>query len=135
MAPPMRLVTCSIVLFLVLVLGGSSEAFEHAPPYRMTERADVGLLCISFFGAVVLLCAFAIARLWNRMRQDFPRIPVLGFGRSLALVVGLSTVFNTVLFCAGGPSRFMAIGGWEVGGVSAGLLHDDRGPPRRMKIE
>jgi hypothetical protein len=41
---------------------------------------------ISFFLVVLLLSALLVQWLWNRLARDFPKLPRLGFGKSLGVV-------------------------------------------------
>ena len=46
---------------------------------------------------VILLGAGAIQWIWNAFRQDFPRLPRLGYGKAMGIVVLWGLLFVLVL--------------------------------------
>jgi hypothetical protein len=53
----------------------------------LTDPARAKVQAISFFLLVMLACAAALRVVWNHLREDFPRLPALGFGKALGLVM------------------------------------------------
>ena len=85
------------------------------------DRSDVATLrlsTISFFVALILLVAWSIRFLWNYLRRDFPKLPLLNYWRSLALVLLLGLCFNIVLLMISGTRELMTPGAWEKHGTT-----------------
>ncbi len=82
---------------------------------------------ISFFALLVLLVAWAVKGLWNHLRRDLPRLPVIGYGRSLVLVLLLGLCFNIVLLMISGARELMTPGAWVKAGVTY-QLQSEPGP-------
>ena len=49
--------------------------------------AQIRVETLSFFVVVLLVCAAVIRWLWNGMAKDFPALPRLSYGKTLAMVV------------------------------------------------
>lgn len=81
--------------------------------WRMDAAAETRLETISFFIAVLLLCAWAVKGLWNYLQKDFTRLPRLTFGKALAGVVLWGLLFVIVLTMISGARELMTPGAWE----------------------
>ena len=68
---------------------------------------------ISFFLAVLLLSGWLVKGLWNFARRDFPRLPVLSYGRALGLVGLWGLSFVIVLTMISGARELMTPGAWR----------------------
>lgn len=68
---------------------------------------------ISFFVAVLLLSGWVVRWLWNFARRDFPKLPVLSYGRALALVGLWGLSFVIVLTMISGARELMTPGAWR----------------------
>jgi len=88
-------------------------ALAGMPHFTLSDVANLRLSGISFFAAVLLLCALGVKLLWNYLRRDFPRWPRLDYGRAVALVVLLGLVFDIVLLMIAGTRELMTPGAWE----------------------
>ena len=68
---------------------------------------------ISFFLAVLLLSGWLVKGLWNFARRDFPKLPVLSYGRALGLVGLWGLSFVIVLTMISGARELMTPGAWR----------------------
>jgi hypothetical protein len=68
---------------------------------------------ISFFVAVFLLSGWLVKGLGNLARRDFPMLPALSYGRSLALVTLWGLAFVVVLTMISGARELMTPGAWR----------------------
>jgi hypothetical protein len=68
---------------------------------------------ISFFLAVLLLSGWLVKGLWNFARRDFPRLPVLSYGRALGMVGLWGLSFVIVLTMISGARELMTPGAWR----------------------
>jgi len=80
---------------------------------RLDASAATRFETISFFIAVLLLCAWAVKGLWNFLQKDFASLPRLTFGRSLSGVVLWGLLFIIVLTMISGARELMTPGAWE----------------------
>ena len=65
----------------------------------------------------MLLLAVAAGWLWNRFVRDFPKLPRLGFGQSLTVVVLWGLLFLVVLTMIAGTRELMTPGTWQKKGL------------------
>ena len=68
---------------------------------------------ISFFVAVLLFSGWLVKGLWNFAKRDFPRLPMLTYGRALGLVFLWGLSFVTVLTMISGARELMTPGAWR----------------------
>jgi hypothetical protein len=80
---------------------------------RLDASAATRFETISFFIAVLLLCASVVKGLWNFLQKDFASLPRLTFGRALAGVVLWGLLFIIVLTMISGARELMTPGAWE----------------------
>lgn len=92
--------------------------YAGMPVVTLSDTAQLRLSGISFFLVVILLVAWGVRFLWNLLRRDFPRLPLLDFKRSVALVVLLGLCFNVVLLMIAGTRELMTPGAWEKNGAT-----------------
>jgi hypothetical protein len=85
---------------------------------RLNESALERLQAISFFLLVFLLCAAAVAVLWNYVRRDFPVMPRLTYGKAVAGVFLWGMLFIIVLTMISGARELMTPGAWEKQGFT-----------------
>ena len=71
------------------------------------------LQAISFFVAALLLSGWLVKSLWNLARRDFPRLPLLTYGRALGLVLLWGLSFVIVLTMISGARELMTPGAWR----------------------
>lgn len=103
------------------------QAMAGMPHFTLSNVVNMRLSGISFFVAVILLCAAAVKFLWNFLRRDFPRMPRIGYGRSLALVLLVGLLLNIVLLMIAGTRELMTPGAWEKSEISY-RLRGETGP-------
>lgn len=78
---------------------------------------------ISFFLAVFLLSGWLVKVLGNLARRDFPWLPALSYGRSLALVTLWGLAFVVVLTMISGARELMTPGAWRKQGWTYALAN------------
>jgi hypothetical protein len=106
----------TLLAFLVVAVSG--DVFAGMPVITLSDVAALRLSGISFFVALILLVAWFIRFLWNYLRSDFPKLPLLDYRRSLALVLLLGLCFNIVLLMISGTRELMTPGAWEKHGTT-----------------
>jgi hypothetical protein len=85
-----------------------------SPPESVSNGATaLRLQAISFFGVIFLLSAGLVRWLWNTARRDFPRMPVLSYGRSIGLLTLWGLAFIVVLTMISGARELMTPGAWK----------------------
>src|SRR5688572_20651177 len=79
-------------LLLVLLTPGAAWAGMPAPlpedietVLRLREEPQERLQVISFFLLILLVSALFVKWLWNGLRQEFPKLPRMSYGKSLLL--------------------------------------------------
>lgn len=124
--------TNKLVLLLFVIIGLSSTKADAGmpaplptswtkenPPHFSYSAAssrpsgDARLQAISFFAACLLLSAWGVQRLWLVLRRDLTWLPVLGYWRSLSLVVLWGLLFVIVLTMISGARELMTPGAWR----------------------
>ena len=105
-------------LLVFLLAAASGNAFAGMPVVTLSDMAALRLSGISFFVALILLVAWCVRFLWNYLRRDFARLPLLTYRRSLALVLLIGLCFNIVLLMISGTRELMTPGAWEKHGVT-----------------
>jgi hypothetical protein len=125
-------------VFVVLTLFSLSPAVRAGMPspvpsdpervYRLNETPQQRLQTISFFAAAFLVCAAVVQLLWNYIRRDFPSLPRLTLGRSLAAVFLWGVLFVLVLTMISGARELMTPGAWKKQGFVY-KLNEDAPPP------
>ena len=106
----------TLLVFLSVVVSGN--AYAGMPVITLSDVAALRLSGISFFVALILLVAWLVRLLWNYLRRDFPRLPLLNYGRSLAMVLLLGLCFNIVLLMISGTRELMTPGAWDKHGTT-----------------
>ena len=106
----------TLLAFLLVAVSG--DAFAGMPVITLSDVAALRLSGISFFVALILLVAWLIRFLWNTLRRDFPKLPLLNYKGSLALVLLLGLCFNIVLLMISGTRELMTPGAWEKHGTT-----------------
>lgn len=125
--------TSTFLLLLISIIGLSSAEVdagmpaplpshwtkERPPPSSFPAASssrpsgDARLQAISFFAACLLLSAWGVQRLWLVLRRDLIWLPVLGYWRSLSLVVLWGLLFVIVLTMISGARELMTPGAWR----------------------
>jgi hypothetical protein len=81
--------------------------------FRLSDPTTSRLASLSFFVAVLLVCAAVIRWLWNYLRRDFPRLPYLSYGKAVAGVMLWGLLFFIVLTMISGARELMTPGAWK----------------------
>jgi hypothetical protein len=123
--------TSTLLLLLISIIGLSPREVdagmpaplpsnwtkENPPPSSSSSSSrpagDARLQAISFFAACLLLSAWGVQRLWLVLRRDLTWLPVLGYWRSLSLVVLWGLLFVIVLTMISGARELMTPGAWR----------------------
>ncbi len=116
-----RAVLAAGVLFLLaaMAMAGMPSPLptDVAKTLRLTEAAEMRLEAISFFVAVLLVSPLLVRWLWNSVARDFPRMPRITYGKSLALVVIWGLLFLVVLTMIAATRELMTPGAWQKQGL------------------
>jgi hypothetical protein len=103
-----------------------TAAFAGMPaPMTLTEMARMRLEVISFFLAILLASAGLIQLLWNTLRKNFTRLPLLNYWRALALVMLWGLLVLIILLMISAARELMTPGAWQRDGT---LYHLKQGP-------
>jgi hypothetical protein len=115
----------------VLLLLGAAEVLSAGMPALLpsewtADRADLydsppsnsptvawQTQALSFFITCLFAGAFAVQRLWNYSRRDFPILPQISYRRALSLVVMWGLLFVVVLTMISGARELMTPGAWR----------------------
>lgn len=119
-----RILLVAPMVFLISMCNSYAEAGMPSPP-TLSEMAQMRLEAISFFIVIALLSALIIQKLWNYLRNDFTRLPLLTYRKSLALVVLWGLAFFIVLVMISGARELMTPGAWERDGKLYKLTGSD----------
>ncbi len=95
-------------------------ATAHAgmPSYSLSDIVTARLQVISFFLVLALALAFVFQRCWHVLAKDFPRLPVLSYKKSLAIIFVASLFCGLILTMISGARELMTPGAWnKVGAV------------------
>lgn len=99
---------------LLTLFAASTQAGMPSP--RLTDVAAARLDSISFFLAGYALCAVIFRWVWNHLAKDFPWMPSLTFGRSLAMLVVVGLFMYFILTMVSGARELMTPGAWARNG-------------------
>jgi len=94
-----------------------SEALAGMPSPVLSDWAAVRFETISFFVVVLLICAVAIRWLWNYLASDFPSMPRLSYGKTLAMVMLVGMFLAVVLTMIAGARELLTPGAWQKQGL------------------
>lgn len=95
------------------------------PSLTLSDLARMRVQSISFFLLVLLLSAAAVKAIWNGLRKDFPRLPRLTYGRSVAFVGLWGLLFLLVLTMISGARELLTPGAWVKQGATYKLAAND----------
>ena len=90
---------------------------DVAKSLRLTGPSEMRLEAISLFVAALLISPLVVRWLWNSVARDFPRMPRITYGKSLALVVIWGLLFLVVLTMIAGTRELMTPGTWQKQGL------------------
>lgn len=92
---------------------------DHNPGWASSAESwtrgsiDARLQAISFFLAVLLLCAFIVMWLWKILRRDITWLPPLDYQRAASLTILWALLFIVVLTMISGARELMTPGAWR----------------------
>ena len=116
----------------VAILFCPKIALAGMPSPHLTDLARLRFETISFFLVVLLLSALVIGWLWNWLRADFPRLPRLTYGKSLAMVVLWGLLAIVVLTMISGARELLTPGAWKKDGLLYKLADE---PPEMSQTD
>ena len=129
LARPTGLVRRGWFALVVMVWGGlPTVVWGGMPSFTLSDAASMRLEVISFFGLAFLACSAVIRWIWNSLRTDFPRLPVLSFRRALGLTFVWGCLFLLVLTMISGARELMTPGAWRKDGLTYKLATPDVQP-------
>lgn len=105
-------------LMVAVWVGGPTAAWAGMPSFTLSEPASTRLEVISFFGIAFLACSAVVRWLWNSLRNDFPRLPVLSFPRAAGLTLVWGMLFLLVLTMISGARELLTPGAWRKEGAT-----------------
>jgi hypothetical protein len=100
---------------------GLAEAGMPGVEYTISEAAKLRLETLSFLLAGFFLAAGGVRWLWNSLTRDFPGLPLLSYGKALALVALWGLLFVLVLTMISGARELLTPGAWEQNGITSRL--------------
>lgn len=106
-------------------------AMAGMPSVTFSDLAGARFQVVSFFLLVLLLCAWAVQKIWNGLAADVPRLPRLTFGKSLGVISLWGLLFVLVLTMVSGARELMTPGAWVKQGWTYRLAqaHETAAPP------
>ena len=131
----------TLVLFagLLVLINGATDVSAGMPTFTLadakrpfsrvlSEPTRLRLDSISFFLLGLLVSTWIIRRTWNSLRQEFPRLPLLSFGKAFRLVMIWGLLFVVVLTMISGARELMTPGAWEKQGLTYRLAPSQPDP-------
>ena len=103
----------AIPLAILTAAASPGVALAGMPVVRLNDLARLRLETLSFFLLVFLASAKLVQVLWNGLRNDFPRLPRLGYWRAAGLVGVWGLLFLVVLTMISGARELLTPGAWE----------------------
>ncbi len=94
-----------------------------------TDIVRARLEVISFFLIGYFALAFLYQRLWNSLRRDFTKMPLLSYRGSLAALIVCGLFIYVILTMISGARELMTPGAW----VRSGVLYKIREPEKDPK--
>ena len=88
------------------------------PTVNVSDFGRLRLQGFSFFLMGLLISAWVVRRLWNSLRADFPKLPLLTYRKALAAVFLWGLLFVVVLTMISGARELMTPGAWIREGVT-----------------
>jgi len=108
------------------LLAAPAVAQAGMPAIMLTDVARLRVQTISFFLLGFLLSAWGIQAIWNRLSQDLPRLPRVGYLTALGVTTLWALLFILVLTMISGARELMTPGAWEKAGYTYRLKTADR---------
>jgi len=102
---------------LAVLLAWPATAMAGMPSVNLSDWVSLRLETISFCLVVFLLAAGVVRWLWNLLARDFPRLPRLSYGRTLAALALWSAAMGVVLTMIAGSRELLTPGAWQKQGL------------------
>jgi hypothetical protein len=118
-----------------LFLFSSLPLYAGMPAYDLNDVARLRLEDISFFAALLIVCALGIKLLWNQLAKGFAKLPRITFVRSLCLTGLLGLLMLLVLSMISGARELLTPGAWRRQGSTYRLNDGSRESLRRQSME
>lgn len=116
-----RLAGWRLSLAALMWMSLPAAAWAGMPSFTLSDTASLRLEVISFFGIAFLACSAVVRWLWNSLRRDFPRLPVLSFPRAVGLTLVWGLLFLLVLTMISGARELLTPGAWRKEGLTYSL--------------
>jgi len=117
-----------ILLASWILLEHADAAWAGMPVALLSDLARMRMQTISFFLVGFLVCSWGVWRIWNSVRQDFPRLPYLSYPRATGLVALWGLLFVLVLTMISGARELMTPGAWTKQGLTYKLAEGGTKP-------
>lgn len=114
--------------FLLIGCALTGSAFAGMTMPVFTEIAKTRFQVLSFFLLLYLLVALAYQWIWNSLRKDFPKLPLLRFRGALGVVAVCGLFIYVVLTMISGARELMTPGAWARSGVAYRLRDPEKDP-------
>jgi len=102
-------------------VGLPTVVWAGMPSSTLSDTASLRVEVISFFGMVFLACSAVVQWLWNSLRSDFPRLPLLSFPRAAGLTLVWGLLCLLVLTMISGARELLTPGAWRKEGLTYAL--------------
>ncbi len=123
-----RLAGWRLSLAALMWMSRPAAAWAGMPSFTLSDTASLRLEVISFFGIAFLACSAVVRWLWNSLRRDFPRLPVLSFPRAVGLTLVWGMLFLLVLTMISGARELLTPGAWRKEGLTYQLANPPTEP-------
>lgn len=100
-------------MVLLLMAGGAYAGMPAPLQFYLEPEFKGRIQALSFFVFLLMVLPISVKLLWNWLRRDFPSMPRLTYGRSLALVLLWGALFMLVLTMIAGARELMTPGAWH----------------------
>lgn len=117
------------------LVGWAEPAHAGMTVYGLKDVYRMRLEDLSFFVALLLVCAFLFRLLWNHAFKGFQFVPRLGYLQSLCLSVLLGLAMLVVLTMISGIREVLSPGVWRRQGSSYRLNDPAQEPVRKRSLE
>jgi hypothetical protein len=131
----MRLSARHLAASTILFIGFPAVAQAGMPAITLSDVARMRVQTISFFLVALLLSAWFIQLLWNRLHLDFPALPRLGYRSAVGVVVLWGLLFVLVLTMISGARELMTPGAWEKQGATYRLVDKPAAPVAEASLD
>ena len=103
---------------LLAALCHAPTAFAGMPAPTLTDAGQMRLRSLGFFLALFFGLAKLFQSLWNWLRKDFPKLPILGYRRAVGMVFVWGMALELVLTMVSGARELLTPGAWEKVGTT-----------------